>query len=388
MNAHLTQTPPQVSEVAPELPAELDAVFMKVLAKSPNDRYQSCAEFVDALRAALENQLSDTRVIVVPAVPKRELAPDAVTELRATEPDAEATQLRAAAEPAALARKSRTVPILAAVVAVLAVAASVLGVYVTRSGWGEAPAAVTSSTTTVPPAPVVTVSMTPPTTTTTVSTTTTEPIVTTTLRVVPTTNPPAVAQSEVAGANCNPGIQQDSADGTMYCSGLDGVWISKTAELRPPVRIGTACSSPGAQAPAAGRTAKVPRFARSAQLAPTPGDSALGTREFARCVAVVGSIAQVLGSCFECRYMRQRVQLSSTAGFPPSRHRAYLRAAAPDRTLRSPNVESSNFSRTKVFWRRVWGATTSPAHASSVLPRLSPPPLIAVLAGPGDDAHA
>ncbi|NKY19969.1 serine/threonine protein kinase [Tsukamurella spumae] len=250
MNAHLTQQPPTMSEVAPQLPTELDAVFAKVLAKAPGDRYQSCAEFGDALRDALGDQLGDSRAIVVPAVPKREIAPDAVTELRATEPDSDATHLRAASVESV--SKSRTVPILAAIVVVLAVAATVLGVYVSRSGGDEAPAAVTSSTSVVA-APTVTVSVTQSTiATTTAPVVTTEPITTTPLRVVPTTAPAPAVPSEVAGATCSPGIQQDSADGTMYCSGLDGVWISKTASRRTPVRIGTACSNPGAQAPALG----------------------------------------------------------------------------------------------------------------------------------------
>ncbi|WP_082778026.1 serine/threonine protein kinase [Tsukamurella pseudospumae] len=182
VTAHLTQNPPSVSEVAPQLPAGLDPVFAKALAKSPEDRYQSCAEFVDALRAALEDQLGDTRTIVVPAVPKREIAPDAVTELRAagSDSDAEATHLRPAAEPASPASKSRTVPVLAAVVAVFAVAAVVLGVYVTRSGSELSASAPTSSTTAMPAlAPAVTVSATPTTTTTAApAVTTTVPVTT------------------------------------------------------------------------------------------------------------------------------------------------------------------------------------------------------------------
>jgi len=195
MNAHLTQHPPSVTEVAPQLPAELDSVFAKVLAKNPDDRFQSCAEFGDALRAAIGERLGDTRTIVVPVVPKREIAPDAVTELRAATgaaDDAEATHLRVAAV-AAPAKRSRTVPILAAVVAVLAVAATVLGVYVSRSGGAEAPAAVTSSMTTAPLAPTVTVSVTPtataPTTTTAVTTTTTTTVPTTTTSVTARTFP-------------------------------------------------------------------------------------------------------------------------------------------------------------------------------------------------------
>ncbi|BDH56484.1 serine/threonine-protein kinase [Tsukamurella sp. PLM1] len=241
MNAHLTQDAPSVGEVAPQLPSELDAVFAKVLAKSPGDRYQSCAEFVDALRAALEDQLGDTRAIVVPAVPKREIAPDAVTELRPAtgQTEAEATQLRPAAEPAAPLRKSRVVPILAAVVAVLAVAATGLGVYVSRSGEGEPPAAaVTSSMTTVPPVPTVTVRVTPSTTTATAVPTTVVPVTTYT---TPTTQ--AVVQ-EYEGGSCTQAQWNDrSQDGTLLCYSRTSTWW----RFISPAQVGTRCSPQGAR---------------------------------------------------------------------------------------------------------------------------------------------
>lgn len=52
MSAHLTHPVPDVIDRVPALPRELNAVFAKVLAKEPDDRYQSCAEFVADLRAA------------------------------------------------------------------------------------------------------------------------------------------------------------------------------------------------------------------------------------------------------------------------------------------------------------------------------------------------
>ena len=48
--AHLSQQPPPVS--AGGLPPTLDGVFGRALAKSPDERYRSCGEFGDALRAA------------------------------------------------------------------------------------------------------------------------------------------------------------------------------------------------------------------------------------------------------------------------------------------------------------------------------------------------
>jgi serine/threonine-protein kinase len=51
--AHLSATPPSVTELRPELPAEADQVLATALAKEPENRYGSCGEFADALREAL-----------------------------------------------------------------------------------------------------------------------------------------------------------------------------------------------------------------------------------------------------------------------------------------------------------------------------------------------
>jgi len=51
--AHLSQAPPRLSAIRPELPPGIDAVFARVLAKSPVDRYRTCGEFGDALRYVL-----------------------------------------------------------------------------------------------------------------------------------------------------------------------------------------------------------------------------------------------------------------------------------------------------------------------------------------------
>jgi serine/threonine protein kinase len=52
MSAHLTRKVPDITDRVPELPRALNAVFAIALAKKPGDRYQSCAEFIAALRAA------------------------------------------------------------------------------------------------------------------------------------------------------------------------------------------------------------------------------------------------------------------------------------------------------------------------------------------------
>jgi DNA-binding beta-propeller fold protein YncE len=53
MYAHLSEPPPPVRLRRPELPAEVDAVMTKALAKAPGDRYASCREFAAALRNAV-----------------------------------------------------------------------------------------------------------------------------------------------------------------------------------------------------------------------------------------------------------------------------------------------------------------------------------------------
>jgi serine/threonine protein kinase len=53
ITAHLTLAPPPLSSLRPDLPAVLDAVFGRALAKSPKERFSTCTEFIDALDTAL-----------------------------------------------------------------------------------------------------------------------------------------------------------------------------------------------------------------------------------------------------------------------------------------------------------------------------------------------
>jgi|HubBroStandDraft_1064217.scaffolds.fasta_scaffold11263_2 serine/threonine protein kinase len=61
--AQLSQSPPRLSSVNQGLclPSSLDPVFARVLAKAPQDRYASCAEFSDALRDAAGLDRYDVR---------------------------------------------------------------------------------------------------------------------------------------------------------------------------------------------------------------------------------------------------------------------------------------------------------------------------------------
>jgi hypothetical protein len=52
--AHVSEPPPRLSAHRPELPAELDAVVARGLAKQPTERYPSATELVNAAQTALE----------------------------------------------------------------------------------------------------------------------------------------------------------------------------------------------------------------------------------------------------------------------------------------------------------------------------------------------
>jgi Protein kinase domain len=52
--AHVSEPQPRVSERRPDLPAELDAVVARGLAKQPSERYPTATELVNAAQAALE----------------------------------------------------------------------------------------------------------------------------------------------------------------------------------------------------------------------------------------------------------------------------------------------------------------------------------------------
>jgi serine/threonine protein kinase len=51
--AHVSAPPPRLTAARPELPAAVNDVLARVLAKDPEDRYDSCGAFADALREAL-----------------------------------------------------------------------------------------------------------------------------------------------------------------------------------------------------------------------------------------------------------------------------------------------------------------------------------------------
>ena len=66
--AHLNEQPPRITDTRPELPTAFDDLFAAALAKSPDDRYQTCGELAAAARAALADQVRGRRK------PRRRLA--------------------------------------------------------------------------------------------------------------------------------------------------------------------------------------------------------------------------------------------------------------------------------------------------------------------------
>ena len=50
--AHIQDPPPRVTELRPELPAEMDEVIARACAKKKEDRFASCTDFARATRAA------------------------------------------------------------------------------------------------------------------------------------------------------------------------------------------------------------------------------------------------------------------------------------------------------------------------------------------------
>ncbi len=75
--AHVNAPVPSPSAANPALPRQLDPIFERALAKSPDDRYPTAAEFVGDLRRALDDAAGDTWI-----EPRR---PTAVTQTAATQ---------------------------------------------------------------------------------------------------------------------------------------------------------------------------------------------------------------------------------------------------------------------------------------------------------------
>ncbi|MFD6353342.1 serine/threonine-protein kinase [Nocardia tengchongensis] len=100
MRAHLERMPEPPSSLAPAVPAALDRVIARGLAKQPAERYATAGEFAAAARAALAESVA---AAADPSVAATEIAAAAV------EPGSATTEpIAAAAEPVAALAKSTT----------------------------------------------------------------------------------------------------------------------------------------------------------------------------------------------------------------------------------------------------------------------------------------
>jgi len=54
LNAHLTEPPKPLTELEPSIPPQLNAIVLRAMAKTPEDRYQTAEEFRSALRGMLD----------------------------------------------------------------------------------------------------------------------------------------------------------------------------------------------------------------------------------------------------------------------------------------------------------------------------------------------
>lgn len=202
ISQHLSASPPAIGRHRPEL-SNLDPVFAKALAKSPNDRFERCADFARALSHRLQSGVGDddaTRLAPAARAPKRPWL-----------------------------RAGIIVPAVLAVLLAVAVAFAVMEFRQAKDELAEVDRAqaTTPATTAAPrpqppPAP-------PPETSPTTTTTTAAPATTA-----------AAAPTVVIGADCSPvGATGTTEDGsTAYCSTLQStgasIWSLTEGEVPSP----------------------------------------------------------------------------------------------------------------------------------------------------------
>jgi predicted Ser/Thr protein kinase len=157
MHAHLSEPPPVLTAVRPDLPKSLNRVIATAMAKARDDRYPSCDELVFAARAAaLQRQTQPVPVADAEVEPEPEPEPEPEAALTPPpEPQPQPVAATAATE-APAARRGQPSPWLAAAGAAIlaAVISGVVVYFATRSDNGQPAAATTGSTTTTnSPAP-------------------------------------------------------------------------------------------------------------------------------------------------------------------------------------------------------------------------------------------
>ena len=74
--AHVTDPPPRVTDRRPDLSPTVDQVLARALAKTPQNRFSSCGEFADSLRAALSRGVTAAWLSALPpSAPSLSLRP-------------------------------------------------------------------------------------------------------------------------------------------------------------------------------------------------------------------------------------------------------------------------------------------------------------------------
>lgn len=88
---HIEVPPPPIQELRPDLPPTLAAIIMRSLQKSPNDRYQTASEFLDALQihertVGADTQKTPSGRLTKPLFAAPTVISDAATLIAGTEP--------------------------------------------------------------------------------------------------------------------------------------------------------------------------------------------------------------------------------------------------------------------------------------------------------------
>ncbi|AYF76637.1 serine/threonine protein kinase [Nocardia yunnanensis] len=142
MMGHLHEPPPRATDVNPHLPAALDQVFAKVMAKQPADRFNSCREFTEAATAALVPGYNPVSTTTSPTYPIQVAPPGMLPRYGETHSGPAAS----ASEPTEVSARpaKRTRVYLAIGAAVVAVALAV-GIGIVASGGKHTDSAATTS---------------------------------------------------------------------------------------------------------------------------------------------------------------------------------------------------------------------------------------------------
>ncbi|MFI6045098.1 serine/threonine-protein kinase [Nocardia sp. NPDC051321] len=84
MMGHLHEPPPLATAVDPRLPASIDRVFARAMAKNPTERFNTCREFTDAAASALTPGYTPAPISTSPTYPVQSYDPRPNTDPRVT----------------------------------------------------------------------------------------------------------------------------------------------------------------------------------------------------------------------------------------------------------------------------------------------------------------